>query len=90
MMPFLLGREEEGRVTAKNLKEAESPTCMKNTFPQVRSSTLYNITTQERFSSLPDVMKCVLRCYSHQTVKEGHIAFSQTLDIHFGQRASLI
>ena len=92
MTPFLLGREEEGRVTAKNLKHAESPTCTKirNTSPQVRSSTFYNITTQQWFSSLPDAMKCVLRCYPHRTVKEGHIALSQTLDILFGQRASLI
>ena len=48
MTSFFIAEEEEERVTATNSKQAESPTCTKNRthLPKVRSSTIYDLTTQ--------------------------------------------
>ena len=48
MMSFLLWREGEEHVTAKNEKQAESPVCIKNRthIPQTCSSTVFKFTMQ--------------------------------------------
>ena len=69
MPSFSLRMEEEECVTAKNLKQAESPTCTKieHTIPKVHSSTIYDLTTHHYPRNQQDVSTQVT-CYGSPVV----------------------
>ena len=70
MPSFSLRMEEEECVTAKNLKQADSPTCTKieHTIPKVHSSTIYDLTNAPLPSQSTRCEHSEVTCYGSPVV----------------------